>query len=377
MGRSTLLTFIRWVLPVFVFSTLAALAQSTFEPLIQSLVGVGAEGEGNEGAASAVKQLSAAGPAALLPILKASGKGSPVADNWLRVVANVIVDRARTTQGALPLEELKGFLRDTRNGEPGRVLAFDLLMQVDAQTARSLEDGLLHDPVQVLRRGAVAKLISAASAAESTHAKKLWMEALSAVRDEDQTKTVVSQLKKFGVEVDVPAHFGFLRQWSVIGPFDNAERKGFDAIFPPEKEIDLGKTYAGKGKSVNWQPLDSGDEYGKIDLNKPLTALKEATAYAHTSLEVPEDRDVELRLGCKNAWKVWLNGVLLFSRDEYHRGQKMDQYKLKCRLKRGANAILVKCCQNEQTESWTVEWEFQLRVCDSAGTGLKFEKSKP
>jgi hypothetical protein len=82
------------------------------------------------------------------------------------------------------------------------------------------------------------------------------------------------------------------------------------------------------------------------------------------------ERDAELRLGGKNAWKVWLNGALLFGRDEYHRGQQMDQYTLKCRLKKGANTILVKCCQNEQKENWTVEWEFQLRMCDSAGTAI-------
>jgi hypothetical protein len=30
----------------------------------------------------------------------------------------------------------------------------------------------------------------------------------------------------------------------------------------------------------------------------------------------------------------------------------------------------VKLCQNEQKEKWTVEWEFQLRVCDSTGTAI-------
>jgi hypothetical protein len=30
----------------------------------------------------------------------------------------------------------------------------------------------------------------------------------------------------------------------------------------------------------------------------------------------------------------------------------------------------VKCCQDEQKEEWTVEWEFQLRVCDSTGTAI-------
>jgi len=36
----------------------------------------------------------------------------------------------------------------------------------------------------------------------------------------------------------------------------------------------------------------------------------------------------------------------------------------------GSNTILVKVCQNEQTEQWTNEWEFQLRVTDSLGTPL-------
>jgi hypothetical protein len=67
---------------------------------------------------------------------------------------------------------------------------------------------------------------------------------------------------------------------------------------------------------------------------------------------------------------VWLNGELLFGRDEYHRGQQMDQYKMKARLKKGANTVLVKCCQDEEKEEWTVEWEFQIRVCDSGGTAL-------
>jgi hypothetical protein len=33
--------------------------------------------------------------------------------------------------------------------------------------------------------------------------------------------------------------------------------------------------------------------------------------------------------------------------------------------------ILVKCCQNEQTETWTVEWQFQLRISDENGTAIR------
>ncbi len=39
-------------------------------------------------------------------------------------------------------------------------------------------------------------------------------------------------------------------------------------------------------------------------------------------------------------------------------------------MEKGKNTILVKLCQNEQKEKWTVQWEFQLRVCDSTGTAI-------
>jgi hypothetical protein len=159
-------------------------------------------------------------------------------------------------------------------------------------------------------------------------------------------------------------------KWKVIGPFDNTDRKGFETVFPPEKELRLDSVYEGKGKQVKWVPFESTNEYGKLDFNQPLGSEKEVTGYAVTTIDAPAEREAELRLGCKNAWKIWLNGELLFGRDEYHRGQQMDQYKLKCRLKKGANTVLVKCCQNEQKEAWTVEWEFQLRLCDSTGTAL-------
>ena len=78
----------------------------------------------------------------------------------------------------------------------------------------------------------------------------------------------------------------------------------------------------------------------------------------------------ELRLGCKNAWKIWLNGELVFGHDEYHRGMRIDQYKLPVQLKKGGNTIVVKACQNEQVEDWTVQWQFQLRVGDATGTAI-------
>jgi len=270
----------------------------------------------------------------------------------------------------LPAGDLEAFLKDPARSASARQLAFDLLKQAEPAKADALEPSLVDDPVQELRRGAVQRLINAGKEASGDAAKATYLKALDAVRDEDQTKVIAAELKKLGVAVDLPRHFGFVTKWQVIGPFDNKDRKGFDTAYSVETDVRPDGTHQGKEKELKWVPYESKDEYGKIDFNNPLGMLKESTAYALTNFESASERDIELRLGCKNAWKVWLNGELLFGRDEYHRGQQMDQYKLKGRLKKGTNTILVKCCQNEQKEEWTVEWEFQLRVCDSAGTAI-------
>jgi hypothetical protein len=353
-----------------VFLTLPAPLHASLDDSVKALAATGREGAGNEAASEAWKKVVTQGPKALPALLSATGTGGPVADNWLRLAGDAITDAALRDKQPVPLIEIEAFLKDTQNPASARQLAFDLIAKADAALADRIEPKLLNDPVQELRRGAVQRLVDAAKKKTGNEAKGEYLHALDAVRDEDQTKTIAGELKKLGVSVDLPKHFGFLMQWNVIGPFDNTERKGFDTVFPPEHEVKPDAEYEGKKGKVKWQPFTSKDETGKVDFNKPLGMLKEVTAYAVTTFDSPAERDAELRLGCKNGWKVWLNGKLLFGRDEYHRGAQMDQYKLKCHLKKGANTVLVKCCQNEQTEQWTVEWEFQLRVCDSTGTAI-------
>jgi hypothetical protein len=349
---------------------LAPILSASPASAVAALLAVGPEGTGNESASGAWKELVDSGPNCLTEILEASGTASPVAANWLRVAASAIVEKAKQTATPIPLAAMETMLATPDLPASQRLLAFDLLQLADAPRAAAIEPSLVNDPVQELRRGAVQRLIDTAKSLSGDSAKAAYLKALHSVRDEDQTQTVAEALEKLGNPVDLPKHFGFLTRWQILGPFENTERSGFDAVYPPEKAIDLSAAYPGKEKEIRWQPFSSDDPRGKVDFNKPLGLLKESTAYATTVFHSDTERAAELRLGCKNAWKIWLNGQLLFSRDEYHRGQQMDQYKLPCTLRKGPNTILIKCCQNEQKETWTVEWEFQLRVCDSAGTAI-------
>jgi hypothetical protein len=361
-------------LPAAFFLTSLAPLRAAVEDSVKALAATGREGAGNEAAAAAWKAVVSEGPRALPALLVATGTRGVVVDNWLRLAADAITDAitdaALHAKQPLPLAEVEAFLKDTKNAAPARQLAFDLIAKADAALADKIEPGLVNDPVQELRRGAVARLITAAKSKAGDDAKFAYLHALDAVRDEDQTNEIAGALKKLGVTVDLPKHFGFLMKWNVIGPFDNTDRKGFDTVFPPEREVKPDTEYNGKTGKVKWKTVESKDERGKFDFNKPFGSLKGVTGYGVTTFDSATEREAELRLGCKNGWKVWLNGELLFSRDEYHRGAQMDQYKMKCRLKKGANTILVKCCQDEQKEEWTVEWEFQLRVCDSTGTAI-------
>ena len=79
---------------------------------------------------------------------------------------------------------------------------------------------------------------------------------------------------------------------------------------------------------------------------------------------------MELRLGCINGHKVWLNSELVISNRVYHTGMVIDQYVGKAQLRPGRNTILVKVAQNEQSEDWAQQWQFQLRVCDQYGTAV-------
>ena len=334
---------------------------------------VGMEGTGNREAATAFQKLSQAKPSSLLPLLKAVEPSNAIARNWLRSAIEVIAERATAAGNSLPLKALRDFLNDRKQSPEARRLTFELLLAIDRDATEGMIPSFIDDPSNELRRDAVAQILVEAKKQltdSDEAAAKTYQVALDAARDVDQIQEIAKAFTEMGLELDLPRHFGFLTHWNVVGPFHNLERAGFAEKFAPEENINLDATYTGKEDEIAWQPLSTPDPYGMVDLNKPFGKLKEVTAYAYHEFDSANAQEAELRLGCKNAWKIWLNGELVFGRDEYHRGQRIDQYKMPVKLQKGSNSILLKLCQNEQKQDWTVQWEFQLRVCDSTGTAI-------
>ncbi len=349
---------------------------ATTDELIRTIKAVGKEGAGNPAAIKAVKELSRGSSQTLLPLLNSMDDAGPLAINWLRGAFESIAARELKSTGKLPAQELEAFVLDQQHDPHPRRLAYEWLLKVDATAEERLIPNMLRDPGADFRRDAVQRLIDQAVAAQEKEDKpaaiKLFQEALAGATDNDQVQAIVKPLKELGENVDLQKHFGFLTRWKLIGPFENHDLIGFAAIYPPEEKIDFHAKYVAKdGMEVAWQEHQTEDEYGVVDLRKALAAHKGAVVYAASEFTAKAPMSVEVRLGTPNAWKLWVNGQLAFSREEYHRGTQLDQYLVPVKLQAGKNTILLKVCQNEQTEEWAQDWKYQLRVSDASGAAVE------
>ncbi len=366
----------RYTLGVLLSGLCASFAAAQdVDSLLARIKAVGKEGVGNVEAAKAWKELVAKGPAVLPDILAGMDDASPVAVNWLRGAVEAVHDKAIQQNQKIPVAKIEAFLNDTQHAGHSRRLAYEMLVKLDPKTPDRLLPKMLDDPSSEIRRDAVAVKLNygktAAFEMKTAH-KDFYLGLLKHARDRDQVSEIRDVLKKgHAVDIDLTKHFGFVTRWNLIGPFDNVKGVGFNNVYPPEKEIALKAIYPGKGtEQARWREHATDKELGLVDLNEAIGKLKGAVYYAHAVVASESERSIDLRAGSNNAVRIWLNGKEVFFREEYHHGMKMDQHVGKGTLKTGRNEILIKVCQNEQTDSWAQQWSFQLRVCDYLGAAV-------
>jgi len=338
---------------------------------LTALKSVGAGSEGSAAAREALQTIAKSGRENLVPTLKAFRGASPLATNWLRNAFEALASSVRTGHLELPEQKLVDFIKDTKESPAARRLAYEWLLRQNDDLEQQLIPEMLLDPSPEFRRDAVAMLMEAAQDAESPQqGKMLFRRALKGAVHEDQVKSIARQLRSEGEEVDIQKHFGFLTSWKIIGPFDNKDEAGFAVAYPPESHPDPSEAFEGQLGEVSWEPIATEDDFGVIDIAEQIENYKGSLMYAATIFHSEADADVEVRLGTPNAWKLWVNDELVFEREEYHRSTQMDQYRVPVRLKKGANRIMVKICQNEMTQDWAQRYQFQLRVCDATGAAV-------
>src|SRR5207245_876474 len=129
------------------------------------------------------------------------------------------------------------------------------------------------DPGAELRYEAVEATFEKAKALpkDSAEAKDQLRKLLDAARDVSQTEAIAKELEQRGSPVDLVKHFAFVTSWYLIAGFDNTDGKGFNAVYPPERGVDLAAKYAGKdGKEITWKPHTTAEKTGAVDLNKAI-----------------------------------------------------------------------------------------------------------
>jgi serine/threonine-protein kinase len=132
----------------------------------------------------------------------------------------------------------------------------------------------------------------------------------------------------------------FEGKWSAIGPFDNTDKKGFQAVYPPEQEINLTKKFPGKGgQQLEWKPF--AFEVGKVVDLKPFG--NDAVVYLYHEFTVRDPQVMSISLGSDDTLTVWHNGDQVLATEVY-RGCQPDQDRAVLNLKAGKNQLLVKIC---------------------------------
>ncbi|MCJ7730163.1 MAG: hypothetical protein MUO27_09845 [Sedimentisphaerales bacterium] len=167
---------------------------------------------------------------------------------------------------------------------------------------------------------------------------------------------------------------GFINNWLLVGPFPNPGERPDNNGF----NLDYLKNYGGElnhvpangmeiktddGTAVKWQPYQSTDtvvNFYAVEQLKLEPSQEDILCYAACWVDSDADKEVELRIGSDDGYKLWVNHKLVSEQNVY-RAMEMDQETHKVKLNKGRNLILVKVATD-----WG-EFQFMLRVVNAEG----------
>jgi tetratricopeptide (TPR) repeat protein len=164
---------------------------------------------------------------------------------------------------------------------------------------------------------------------------------------------------------------GFVGAWTIAGPFDDEGKRGYSAVYAPERGVDLHAAMPGKAREVRWRALPpEAVAHGFVHLGATVRPSREVVAYALAVVEAPRDERVQLWLGASGAAKVFVNGALAIA-DAGHHPARIDQRGALVSLRKGPNRILVKLCHAEGRMG------FFLRLADERGEARSLPAGDP
>jgi hypothetical protein len=226
----------RFTLLLAAIAALPAVADDDVARLLKQVRAVGPEGIGSPEARAAWDRLVARGPAVLLPLLEAMDTPDTVVANWMRTAFDRIAEKAADAGGkGIDADALLRFARDPKRQGRARRLALDVVEGLRPGMWAGLLRGWTDDPE--FRHDVIEQALADLDRDKEAPADRLvaaLRRLFAATRDLPQSQAIAAKLKGLGAPVSVADHFGFLRDWYVIGPFDARGMKGFQTAYSPE-----------------------------------------------------------------------------------------------------------------------------------------------
>ena len=142
----------------------------------------------------------------------------------------------------------------------------------------------------------------------------------------------------------------YIPDWHLVGPFPNprrteADRKGLDSVYSPEKDVDLNSLYTGKNlQQLRWQYILT-PETGYINLTDKVNPYELTVCYAVTYIYATKPEVVSLFLGTDDGAKVFFNNKVVY-RYLGIRVAEPDQAEIPLSVKPGWNKLLIKIENN-------------------------------
>ncbi|MFA5251491.1 MAG: hypothetical protein WC454_02760 [Phycisphaerae bacterium] len=167
---------------------------------------------------------------------------------------------------------------------------------------------------------------------------------------------------------------GFVANWLICGTFPNLGERpdntgfgtdylknyGGEAAFTPANGMEIKIDGGSAVKFLPYATTGTDIIFGDVAHLKIESNQEKILVYCACWLDSDADKDVEIRVGSDDGYKLWINHQLV-SEQHVYRAMEMDQETHKVKLNKGKNLLLIKVDQD------TGEYQFMLRVVGADG----------
>lgn len=150
-----------------------------------------------------------------------------------------------------------------------------------------------------------------------------------------------------------------VRDWYVIGPFDDDGCEGLQIQYGPEEKLDIGQSWPGKNGAVSWlslAPLTGSAP--RVSLSDVFNDVEEVAGFCQSYVYCPQDMNAKLVYSLSQTGIGWVNGKEIFQ-DKMASGLLLEEETVVVTFDQGWNSILIKTLNH-----WGSQWSLHVSLLD-------------